>query len=40
MRRLRDVMSVAADEVLGLEARKAALRVALEERKREIEVHR
>ncbi len=40
VKRLRDVLAMGADEVCSLEARRAALRAGLEERKAEIEVHR
>ncbi|GBF94678.1 flagella associated protein [Raphidocelis subcapitata] len=40
VKRLREVLALAADEVTSLEARKAALRLGLEERRAEVEVHR
>lgn len=40
VRRLRDALALAADEVVGLEGRKAALQAGLAERRHEVEVHR
>eukprot|EP00879_Flechtneria_rotunda_P003815 GHRR01004055.1.p1 GENE.GHRR01004055.1~~GHRR01004055.1.p1 ORF type:complete len:980 (+),score=386.14 GHRR01004055.1:396-3335(+) len=40
VRRLRDVLSLHADEVYSLESRKAQLKLSLDERRHEIEVHR
>jgi chromosome segregation ATPase len=40
VRRLRDVLNSRADEVFGLENRKAQLQLSMEEREREIAVHR
>ena len=40
VRRLRDILNSRADEVFGLENRKAQLQLSMEEREREITVHR
>lgn len=40
VRRLRDVLGFHADEVYSLESRKAQLKLSMDERKHEIEVHR
>ena len=40
VRRLRDILAMHADEVFSLENRKFQLKMSLEERKHEIEVHR
>jgi hypothetical protein len=40
VKRLKAVLGAAADQVYSLEARKAALRLSLEERRAEIDVHR
>eukprot|EP00798_Chlamydomonas_sp_ICE-L_P017612 gene17612-23945_t len=40
VRRLRDILSMHADEVFSLENRKYQLRMSMEERKQEIEIHR
>ena len=38
--RLRQLLSMHADEVYSLESRKAQLKLILDERRQEIEVHR
>jgi len=40
VKRLREVLAMSADEVTSLEARKAALKLGLEERRAEVELHR
>ncbi len=40
VKRLRDVLAMSADEVTSLEARKAALKLGLEEQRQEVELHR
>ena len=40
VRRLRDILAMHADEVFSLENRKYQLKMSMEERKQEIEVHR
>lgn len=40
VKRLRDILALHADEVFSLENRKFQLKMSMEERKHEIEVHR
>jgi hypothetical protein len=40
VKRLRDILSLHADEVFSLENRKAQLKLSASERRHEVEVHR
>ena len=40
MKRLRELLSIRADEVFSLEARQLQLKSSMDERKHEIETHR